>query len=64
MLHSKVGANQSKVGAKQLKKEINLLDPIEVSNIISTGFDKPNISYTNPTSEVDFSHNYITDDLN
>ena len=46
----------SKAVAKRLSKEKKLVNPI---NIV-----KPNIIFTNPTTEIDFSHDFITDDLN
>ena len=60
---SKDGVKPSKVVAKRLNKESKLLDPVEISNIISPS-NNPNIVYTNPTTEIDFSHSYISDDLN
>ena len=53
----------SKLIAKRLNKESKLLDPVEINNVISNS-SKPNVVFTNPTTEIDFSHNYITDDLN
>ena len=43
--------------------EPSILIPIDISKLPATS-EKPNITYTDPTTTIEFTHDYITDDLN
>ena len=49
---------------KQQLEEPSILIPIDISELPTTNNVKPNLTYANPTSNIEFSHDYITDDLN
>ena len=49
---------------KQEIEEPSILIPIDISELPATNNVKPNLTYANPTSNIEFSHDYITDDLN
>ena len=55
---------KSTTSPKQKLEEPSLLIPIDISELPATSDKKPNLTYANPTTNIEFSHDYITDDLN
>ena len=48
---------------KKQKKESSLLTPVDLTTV-TLPVHQPNLTYTNPTNEIDFNGDYMTEDLN